>query len=435
MNKTKLFALLIGILVITEGIGLVYFAHRAKTASKEKEDIIRSQSVQRETVVYKKADPKLQKMYDELMEKYKAIKADRDNLLSQAKRFLSEGKTERELQATVAKLKRENELLKLEKEGALTQNDKLRDEIEQLRAQKSKIVAGETDRLKSRTELKESKVSEKKASEKSSLKKKSASREVAKERKVKTYRLTKQISKLKERVSELKKTNKELKEKYKSIESDLLKDNARLNALLEDAKDEIKTVKKKYEAEIAKLEREADAVQNNLEEKLSQTKDKLARLQSEKARAERSAFAKIDKLTKKLSDLESKYNQLTSRNKALENELKYLPRKFSEISRQNRKLLKETAEMHYNLGVFYAKNKEYKRAIAEFVKALDINPEDAYAHFNLGYIYAEYLIDRQKAIDHFRHFLRLAEGSDKDIDWVRKYLLTWETYDGKRLVE
>ena len=87
------------------------------------------------------------------------------------------------------------------------------------------------------------------------------------------------------------------------------------------------------------------------------------------------------------------------------------------------------------MGVFYTKQREYARAAAEFAKALEIDPNDAYSHFNLGYIYAEYLINRHKAMDHFRHFLRLAKGDYPHVNWARKYLLTWETYDGKRPVQ
>jgi tetratricopeptide (TPR) repeat protein len=91
--------------------------------------------------------------------------------------------------------------------------------------------------------------------------------------------------------------------------------------------------------------------------------------------------------------------------------------------------------MHYNLGVFYTKNKEYPRAIAEFEKSIELNPEDPYAHFNLGYIYAEYLVDRPKAIVNFRKYLSLLKTDDKDADWVKKYILTWQTWEGKKPIE
>ena len=145
--------------------------------------------------------------------------------------------------------------------------------------------------------------------------------------------------------------------------------------------------------------------------------------------------AKIRDLEKRISELKKDNTEALKKNKRLEGEVKNIPSKFAEIARQNKALKRETSQMHYNLGVFYTKKMEYERAIAEFEKVLDIDPDDAYAHFNLGYIYAEYRVDRKKAIEQFRLFLRSAEGNDRDIDWVRKYLLTWETYEGKRPVD
>jgi len=138
-----------------------------------------------------------------------------------------------------------------------------------------------------------------------------------------------------------------------------------------------------------------------------------------------------ERLDGQLKEYKTNYAQAAKTNKALESEIKNMPKKFTEIGRQNKRLIRETSEMHYNLGVFYTKNKEYERAIAEFEKVIEITPDDAYAHFNLGYIYAEYLVNRKKATENFRHYLRLAKSSDKDIDWAKKYLLTWETYEGK----
>ena len=87
--------------------------------------------------------------------------------------------------------------------------------------------------------------------------------------------------------------------------------------------------------------------------------------------------------------------------------------------------------MHYNLGVFYMKQKQYPRSVSEFSKAVELNPQDAYAHFNLGYIYSEYMPNRKKAVEHFKQYLRYVDKNDKDIDWVRKYIVTWEAWDGK----
>ena len=133
-----------------------------------------------------------------------------------------------------------------------------------------------------------------------------------------------------------------------------------------------------------------------------------------------------------IKDLKKRYEQALTRNRALEKKAEQIPARFAEISRQNRTLLKETALMHYNLGVFYSKNKEYPRAMAEFEKSIELNSDDAASYFNLGYICAEYLVNRPKAILYFRKFLSLVKTEDKDVDWVKKYILTWQTWEGKK---
>lgn len=133
-----------------------------------------------------------------------------------------------------------------------------------------------------------------------------------------------------------------------------------------------------------------------------------------------------------LERLNKRYAEAVKKNKVLEKRTASTPAKFTEIARQNKALVKETANMHYNLGVFYTKNKEFSRALTEFEKTLVLIPDDAYAHFNLGYIYAEHMVNRPKAITHFKRYLNLVKSTDKDVDWVRKYILTWETYEGNK---
>jgi tetratricopeptide (TPR) repeat protein len=143
----------------------------------------------------------------------------------------------------------------------------------------------------------------------------------------------------------------------------------------------------------------------------------------------------LDTANEKLVKFNKDYSEAVKKNIALEHRVAETPGKFAEIARQNKVLIRQTANMHYNLGVFYTKEKEYSRAAAEFEKSIELTPDDAYSHFNLGYIYAEYLVDRQKAIDHFRQYLRLAKKDDKDVDWVKNYIITWQTWEGKKPLE
>lgn len=153
----------------------------------------------------------------------------------------------------------------------------------------------------------------------------------------------------------------------------------------------------------------------------------------EKARLD--ALAEAELYRRQMRETNKKYDEAQAKNRTLEKKIEEVPKKFAELARENKVLIKQTALTHYNLGVFYVERKEYSRAIAELEKAIELNPDDAYTHFNLGYIYAEYLVDRPKAIEHFRQFLRLAKGDDKDVDWVKKYIITWQTWEGKKQIK
>jgi chromosome segregation ATPase len=190
----------------------------------------------------------------------------------------------------------------------------------------------------------------------------------------------------------------------------------------------------RVEQEKANLQKENSDLTNNLKlskVKIHELQERIDRLQRDldKSKTEGSDLSlKLDRLNKK-------FTEALEKNKKLEQEFVEAPKKFAEIARQNKLLIRQTANVHYNVGVFYTKQKEYSRAIAEFEKAIELNPNDAYSHFNLGYIYAEQVVDREKAIKQFREYLRLAKKDDKDVDWVKKYLMTWESWEGKKPVE
>ena len=137
---------------------------------------------------------------------------------------------------------------------------------------------------------------------------------------------------------------------------------------------------------------------------------------------------------RELDLLEKDHSEVKVENKHLAQQASEFPRKFTDLARHNRKLVKETAHMHYNMGVSFIKAKEYKRAAKEFKKVLELKPHDAYANYNLGYIYAEHLVNREVAISHFKDYLTYAKNA-KDADWVKKYILTWQTWYGKEKIK
>jgi chromosome segregation ATPase len=244
--------------------------------------------------------------------------------------------------------------------------------------------------------------------------------------------LSASLDKNQSELAEMRKTNEELKNGRTDVQAKLEGLTGERDRLLKE-RDDLKVLYEKtrkehviedLKDELAKLQKEKGAVEN----RLRQAESAGAQLKSQAAKQQ----ADIEGLNAQLKNYKKNYAVAQMKNKKLESAALHLPAKFAEIARQNKRLIKETAEMHYNLGVFYSKGKNYERAIAEFEKVLDIDPNDSYAHFNLGYIYAEYLVNRKNSVEHFRHFLRLAKSDDKDVDWVKKYLITWETYEGKK---
>ncbi|MFA5356677.1 MAG: tetratricopeptide repeat protein [Candidatus Omnitrophota bacterium] len=191
------------------------------------------------------------------------------------------------------------------------------------------------------------------------------------------------------------------------------------------------SVLRKTEQENARLKKDYDRTVSELKASRAKIRELEANASGIQRDLDKSRMDAQD-LSEKLDKMTKRYAEALEQNKKLEQKLVDEPRKYAELARQNISLLQQTADMHYNMGVFYVKQKEYQRAIAEFKKAVDLNPKDAHAYFNLGYIYAEHLVDRPKAVENFRNFIRLAKKTDKDVDWARNYLMTWETWEGKK---
>jgi chromosome segregation ATPase len=396
VNKFKILAIVVLICILGQGAALLYFVNKTQALAGK---------VGRYGPKYAKLAEQFQEMsgkYDAAAKELGTVKTDRENILAQIKSLLVDRAKVAELERVVQEMKAEassgaKQLESTEKQlgEAKDQGLSLRREIDRLNATQNQLTK-ERDALK----IAYAKVAQ------SSL-----------------------IEELRDKNSalqrDLKSETARAREQEKQLEAQLKlvgQENARLtqekNKWITDR--ERLTDQKGETAQVRDQEKQ-------LEAQLKLVGQENARLTQEKNRW----IADRDKLTGQLSDYKKNYAEAVKKNKAMASKISQTPSKFVELSRQNRVLLRQTAEMHYNLGVFYTRNKEYDRAVAEFEKCIEIDPNDAAAHFNLGYIYSEYLVNRDKAMDHFRHYLRLAKSDDPDVDWVKRYLLTWESYSGK----
>lgn len=326
---------------------------------------------------------------------YKALEADRDNALIQVKKLLSYRERGEKLESEVENAKAAVGSVEKEKLDIIQRNLSLEEEIKKLEGIQGKI----------------------------NNEKKQLENMLAKERDKSV------VKKIESRMLDLEKDKTELTSRLKASEASGAK-----------FKDDVLRLEKELVA-FKKIEQEKISLENlsnELASSLKQARSDISRLSAqnlkfgqEQVKAKEQAQA----LREKLDSLDRKYAEAVSKNKVLEEKVVNAPKKFAEIARQNTALVRQASNMHYNLGVFYTKNKEYSRAIAEFEEAVKLRPDDAYSHFNLGYIYAEYLVNRPRAIEHFRHYLRLAKKEDKDMDWVKKYIITWQAWGGKEPME
>jgi len=177
------------------------------------------------------------------------------------------------------------------------------------------------------------------------------------------------------------------------------------------------------------LDREkAQSKQQNAE--LAKAKQQLKDLEARQQKA----MAKIETDGKRYTDLNEHYAQILAENTSMKHQVKKVPVAVARMAQQHERLLKETATMHYNMGVLFSQNKQYYQAAQEFAKVIELHPDDADTHYNLGVIYSEHLPDRPRAVEHFRKYLELNPKA-QDASWVKQYIASWQAWEAKERLE
>lgn len=102
--------------------------------------------------------------------------------------------------------------------------------------------------------------------------------------------------------------------------------------------------------------------------------------------------------------------------------------KEENAAKNDRSILLEAGKLHYNVGNFYFRNKEYQSAIDEYKKALTYQPHDSDVHYNLAIVADEFLGDRPTALNHYKKFLAL-EPMSENANAVEERILDLELYE------
>ena len=159
--------------------------------------------------------------------------------------------------------------------------------------------------------------------------------------------------------------------------------------------------------EVRALLKRIPALERELQEKRSEASEKESAL-VEKERKLKSLMVELERREDRLAKAERMQQILSQAREEL--------RRVSDI---------EKRDMHYNMGAVYAKEGKFRLAEREYLRALQVDPNDAGVHYNLGILYDDELNDKRRAATHYRKYLKLnPHGSD--VDEVKGWLMQVE---------
>lgn len=314
------------------------------------------------------ADEKqLKKELEEVKKELATVTSDRDNVLKQAKNFLKE---KEEAVKNLQTVKDSGSKTGVEAGAAKKENDILRSDMERLRAVRAKdLETYQKEKNEMQTRLAE-------------LEAKSSS--IAQ-----TLRDFPP-----EKIQEMVADRNRLQEENKQMANRLIENDKILQ--------EVKRQMKPFE-----LDRE-----------------ELNRLRAENK--------EIQKRMKYVGELESRQKQLIQENAENREKVEIMKAKFKEsvpglakAGRISQKMMRENADMHYNLGTIFLQNKQYREAIREYEQVLELRPNDPETHYNLGVLYDDYVRDREKALYHYQKYLSVNPKAP-DAKKIETYVLNLE---------
>lgn len=221
-------------------------------------------------------------------------------------------------------------------------------------------------------------------------------------------------------------------------------ENRTLRSELPAIQEQLEQLQQAYERSAMERERLvgelADAKEHSQEERLrqdllaqKQEEDELKKLLKAMHKEVEEVERREGRARAQLVELQKDYSQAVDENGRLKQHVETIPGRVTQLAKQHQQLLKETADVHYNLGVFLTQSREYDRAVGEFRKVIELRPDDADSHYNLGIIYAEHLPNRELAMKHFRRYLELNPHAT-DASRVQAYIATWQAWQAKERI-
>ena len=196
----------------------------------------------------------------------------------------------------------------------------------------------------------------------------------------------------------------------KAAESTSGKKNGQLEKLVTEAEKTLERQNLKISQLETKL-READ-------DRVKRQKKQSASLEAEtrSARSNPAATAEYAKL------MENEWLLALAKTEELKKDLDKTVTDLASYNQEKARIQKEVATMHYNLAVILTNQNDFQAAVREYKKVLEMRPNDADAHYNLAVIYDTELKDTERALEHYREYVRVAPSSPEAprvLEWIK----------------
>ena len=156
MNKSKLLALVIGILILCEALGVIYFASKTNNLSRRNQALAAKietfqpgyAKMSRENEEAEAKSREAVAKYNEMAKELESVKTDRENILAQTKTLLANRLRAQELEDELGKVKASIQPLEDARKKEEEQNLVLKAQVKKLKAERAQLTA-EPDETKS----------------------------------------------------------------------------------------------------------------------------------------------------------------------------------------------------------------------------------------------------------------------------------------------
>ena len=195
---------------------------------------------------------------------------------------------------------------------------------------------------------------------------------------------------------------------------------------LQDAIQKISLENNILRSQISKMQRQVDQnaaekekTGTELEQQVGGLKKTAEKLEKEKKEFQDSKTAAEEKL-KTMEDENAKLHRLLDTSILESEKTEYLRlihesqgasehavEEMSKAKLESEQARSELASLYFLLGNMLFEAKNYEKAIAQYQRALALNPGNSWAHHNLGVIYDFYLNDHKSALSHYEKYLQL----------------------------